>query len=394
MSRPELTDATNGAYLLDRVQAALQRYVSMPNRWAYIAVALYIVYTHAAENFQHAPRLLVTSAEKRSGKSRVLDIVTALCCNALVAANATVAAIFRSLGEGPRTVVLDEADTIFGTKIKAEQNEDLRGLINAGFMQGTPVLRTVGPNHVPTEFPVFAPVVMAAIGTLPDTIQDRAINVRMRRRKPSEQVQPYRIRRDLPPLLELRREISTWIGSISEAIAEAEPDNPLEDRAADLWEPLLAVADAAGGQWPILARQAARALTKSAAEDDAESSEGHELLIDLREIYRERDSLHRKTDFVPSNELVESLNRMDHSLWSESPLTPRRLATLLRPYGLRAKPKGGKVRGYEFAPMQDVFERYLAVPSAEASYVSSSASDQRSEDDASEQHDTLNRHTA
>lgn len=383
----------HGAALLDRVLEAFKRYVHLPSRWAYVAVALYVAYTHSASAFQYAPRLLFTSAEKRSGKSRGLDIVTALSAHPLVAANATVAAIFRSLGKGPRTIVLDEADTIFGTKIKAEQNEDLRGLINAGFMQGTPVLRTVGPQHEPVEFPVFAPVVMAAIGNLPDTIQDRAINIRMRRRKPSEHVQPYRLRRDQPGLEQLRGEISEWMHTIVEDLQSAYPETPLEDRAADLWEPLLAVADAAGGQWPTLARQAALALTKNAAEDDSESSAGHELLLDLQEVYRERTALHMSIDFVASGVLVEALNRLDDSLWKEAPLSARKLSDLLRPYGVRPI-STGKLRGYRIEPLQDAFERYLSIQVSQPSEPSEPAQTQGSSADGSRPADTSNRQSA
>ncbi|QAY63730.1 hypothetical protein ET495_11270 [Xylanimonas allomyrinae] len=138
----------DGDALLERVFDVIARYTVQPSAHAYVALALYAAYTHAAGVFDYAPRLLLTSAEKRSGKTRTMEVVGNLCHAPLFAANATVAALFRSL-DTPRTVLFDEADTIFGTKIKAEQNEDLRGLINAGFQRGTPVLRTVGPNHTP-----------------------------------------------------------------------------------------------------------------------------------------------------------------------------------------------------------------------------------------------------
>src|SRR5699024_11116945 len=172
-----------------------------------------------------------------------------------------------------RTVLFDEADTIFGSRIKAEQNEDLRGLINSGFQRGYPVLRTVGPNHTPTEFYVFAPVVMAAIGRLPDTITDRAVNIRLRRRKPSGPVSPFRLSRDLPGLTEVREQLAEWVNENRPALEAAEPETPLDDRAADLWEPLLTVAEVAGGRWPEQAREAAQYMTAEAAEADQDHSD-------------------------------------------------------------------------------------------------------------------------
>lgn len=377
----------DGAAILEDVESAFRRFTILPTPATYPAIALYVAYTHAAGVFQYAPRLLVTSAEKRSGKSRVLDIVTALAFDPLVAANATVAAIFRSLGDRPRTVVFDEADTIFGTQIKAEQNEDLRGLINAGFMRGTPVLRTTGPTHAPTEFDVFAPVVMAAIGALPDTITDRAVNIRMKRRRATETVRPYRLRRDRPALHDLRDRLSEWVSSVTAQLEDAYPETPLEDRAADLWEPLIAVADAAGGRWPAAARAAAVELTKSAAEADTESSPGLELLHDLRVLL----DLHR-SDFLPSKQLAQGLESLEDSRWRETGMSARRLSDMLKPYGVRPRQDPSRtVRGYARITLQDTFDRYLAAPVSEPSEPSRSAPASGTRPDTSPPPDTSNR---
>lgn len=343
-----------GADLLEAAREAFDRYTIQTAGHVYDALALYVAYTHGAEAFHYAPRLLLTSAEKRSGKTRTMEIAICLSRDPLVAANATVPAIFRSIGDRHRTLFFDEADTIFGTKIKAEMNEDLRGLINAGFQRGTPVLRTVGPQHVPTEFETFSPVVMAAIGNLPDTIVDRAVNVRLRRRKPTETVSPFRASRHEAPLLDLREALAEWIGQHLDELRDAEPETPLEDRAADLWEPLLAVADLAGGTWPARARSAAVAMTREAAEGDSESSEGMELLRDASSILTMI-----KSDFIPTKVLLEHLRNIEDSRWLEDNLTGRRLSMLLAPYGIVPR-SNGSVRGYPRARFNDAFERYLS----------------------------------
>jgi hypothetical protein len=169
------------------------------------AIVLWIAATHALPALPAAPRLVITSAVKLSGKSRVLDIVEGLVRNPLVTVNATVAAIFRSLGgEHPRVLIFDEADTIVGSPRAAEQYEDRRGLLNAGFQRGKPTLRCVGPTQVPTPFDTFAMVAMAGIGRVPDPIRGRAVNIRMRRRKAGEKVRRFRERRDRPALDEIR----------------------------------------------------------------------------------------------------------------------------------------------------------------------------------------------
>lgn len=353
----------------------LRRFTVQQSNEAYWAIALYVVYTHASHLFQFAPRLLITSAEKRSGKTRTLEIVIALARDTLVAVNATVPAIFRSLGgDRPRTLAFDEVDTIFGTRTKAEQNEDLRGLINAGFQRGTPVLRTVGPNHEPTEFQTFAPAIMAGIGNMPDTIVDRAVNIRVRRRKNTETVEPYRIRLHEPELLEIRQALTEWIQGNEDQLRDVIPENPLEDRAADLWEPLLAVADLAGGQWPIKARQAARKLAGDAAEDDQHQSDGLELLADLRQVLT-----HQRSSHVQSTLLLAALKGLDDSRWLEDGLTGRRLADLLKPYQITpVRMPSGNGRGYRRETLEDVFSRYLPTTVPELTEVTGSASNQRS----------------
>lgn len=353
----------DGADLLEQVREKFTRYTVQSSRHAYIALTLYCAYTHAARAFDYAPRLLLTSAEKRSGKTRTLEIIVNLGRHPLVAANATVAAIFRSIDpESPRVLIFDEADTIFGTQFKAELNEDLRGLINAGFQKGTPVLRTVGPTHTPTEFSTFSPVVMAAIGTLPDTITDRAVNLRLRRRKASEQVSQFRSSRNSPELLALRDDVAAWVEENMEELQAAQPDTPLEDRAADLWEPLLAIADVAGGEWPTVARAAAKALVAEAAEADDDHSINLELLRDIRQVTE-----HHRGDFIQSNALLTLLTSMEDSRWKEDALTGRRVSDLLKPYGIapRRAPSGNG-RGYVLAKFTDAFERYLSTPTTEA----------------------------
>lgn len=117
---------------------------------------------------------MVRSAEKRSGNSRLLEVIDCTCHRPLWAVNATVAAIFRSLGgDHPPTLLLDEADALFGSKKVAENNEDLRGLLNAGHQRGLRVLRTLGPKQEPCEFATFAVAALAGIGAMPYTIEDR-----------------------------------------------------------------------------------------------------------------------------------------------------------------------------------------------------------------------------
>lgn len=352
---PDPWDDSDGAALLDDLHATLLRYVVFPDAHAAVAVALWIVATHAVSAFQHAPRLGIKSPQKRCGKSRLLDIIAGTCHQPLMSINATVPAIFRSIGgEHPPTLIIDEADTLFGTKRAAEQNEDLRALLNAGHQRGRPALRCVGPSQIPTEFSTFAMAALAGIGDLPDTITDRAVNITMRRRTPGERVSQFRTRRDGPVLEALQTRLAAWAIGQLPTLTDAEPELPVEDRAADTWEPLVAVADAAGGPWPQLARAACKALAEGAADDDEEGSAGTRLLADIKRVF-----IAKGASFLASSDLVTALRALEESPWNDYEFNARKLAERVRQYGVRpGRDTTGTVRGYSLESLEDAFRRY------------------------------------
>ena len=101
----------DGAELLDDLHDTATGYVAFPDDHAAAAVTLWISTTHVLPAFEFAPRLAITSPEKRCGKTRLLDIIGGACHRPLATADATVAAIFRSLGgDHPPTLIIDEVD--------------------------------------------------------------------------------------------------------------------------------------------------------------------------------------------------------------------------------------------------------------------------------------------
>lgn len=359
------TAATDtGAAILDELHKVLTRYVIFGDRHAAEAITLWIACTHALPAFEHAPRLVLTSPEKRCAKSRTLDIITGTCHNPLASVNATVAAVFRSLdGEHPPTLIIDEADTLFGSKRSAEHNEDLRALLNAGHQRGRPVLRCVGPQLAPTKFPTFAMAALAGIGSMPDTITDRAINVTMRRRAPHEKVDHFRSRRDGPTLEAIRDRVAPWCAEHLDQLTNAEPPMPVEDRAADTWEPLIAIADAAGGHWRETARTACRAMVAAAHAADQDHSLRVKLLADIRDTF-----LIKNTEFMASTQLIDELRNIQESPWGEFGLSARKLAAQLKDFGVHPRHDiTGRCRGYYLADLTDAFCRYLPQEPSEPS---------------------------
>src|ERR1019366_3232444 len=179
---PETVD---GAELLDDIVSAVKRYLVLLEGYAEI-LALWVVHTHVFDCFGHSPRLAITSAEKRCGKTTTLDILAELVARPLPTSNATTAAIFRTIEKAKPTLLIDEADTFL------KDNEELRGVLNAGHRRGGQIIRTVGDDHEPRQFSTWTPAAIAMIGRLPDTLEDRSVGCSMRRRKVSERVQSFR----------------------------------------------------------------------------------------------------------------------------------------------------------------------------------------------------------
>jgi Protein of unknown function (DUF3631) len=244
-----------------------------------------------------------------------------------------------------------------GTKRAAENNEDLRALLNAGFQRDRPAWRCVGPLQIPTAFNTFAMAALAGIGRPPDTITDRGLGIDLKRRGPGENVAPFRMRRDGPTLDKLRKRINTWARDPEriKALTDAVPIMPIgiEDRAADAWEPMLAIADAAGDDWPKLARAACRALSESA--DDADEDLGTLLLQDIRQVFADAHE-----SFLASKVLVRELREIEESPWGDDDLTASKLARDLKVFGVTPGFNSAKtVRGYKLDAFRDAFRRYL-----------------------------------
>lgn len=177
----------------------------------------------------------------------------------MVAVNASASALFRAVSgrEGRPTILFDEIDTVFGPA--AGENEQLRGFLNAGHGRSGVMWRCVGDgsNQQVQEFPSFYGVAVAGLGSLRDTILTRSVIVRMRRRAPNERVEPFRQRIHEKEGHALRDRLAAWAESVRHLVDGVFPELPegISDRPADVWEPLLAIADAAGGAWPQPRRQ-------------------------------------------------------------------------------------------------------------------------------------------
>ena len=286
----------------------------------------------------------------------MLGLLQTLCCKPLSAANITAAAMFRTIELAKPTLLIDEADTFIS------DNEELRGVVNSGHANTGGVVRTVGDDHEPRLFSTFAPAAIAGIGRLPATITDRSVIITMRRKLASETVQRLKIAS--PEYQRLPGQLARFIEDVGHRLVAAEPDVPetLNDRQADGWRALLAIADAAGGHWPMMAREAAVGLCAT-PEAEAESK-GAMLLEDIRSAFG------RLGDEVASADLCNALAELEDRPWPEwkagKPITPKQLASMLSRLQHPARRRLGR-RRTRVRPPKDIPPSSLPTPSADTS---------------------------
>jgi hypothetical protein len=358
-----------GTELLDQVETFVRRFVVFASEVQVVAVVLWVLHTWCFEAAETTPYLHVSSPEKRSGKSRLLEVLAQLARSALQAANMTAAALYRSIGDPAPAVLFDEVQELFGRGADDDQRQ-LRACLNSGYRLGGAARRCVGEGAKQTvaEFPTFCPKVLAGTGSLPDMLADRAIPIRLQRKTRGERVERFRIRRIRGEAEALRRRLAGWAQVAVPVLRDAEPELPdqLDDRAQDCWEPLLALAELAAGDWPKRARAAAVEL--AGGDRQADPSTGTLLLGHCREAFADEH-----TDRLATARLLELLCARDDGPWAEwwakhlhdagqVKVAAARLAKLLGPFAIAPKVldfEGRKARGYTLSAFGDAFGRYL-----------------------------------
>jgi hypothetical protein len=390
-------EPVDGKALLDELEAELNRFVVLA-RWVAETLALWVVHTYAFQLRQVATYIGVESPEKRCGKTTLLTVLCELVNRPVIASNISSPAFFRVIEEKAPTLLIDEADTVL------QRNKELKGILNSGYAKrtayvirmtptrpkargsngtGVSVEETNGERAMATEdgaeggaglqlgrFSCWCPKAIATIKHLPETLQDRCIVIPMQRKTSMEKCERLR---NLDGS-ELRRKCARFVIDHAEEIARARPEVPgdLNDRAGDIWEPLLALAELAGGDWREKARQAALGLTAKAQEETPVSA----LLLDLMVLFVKRECAEgnkwMKTDGgvrIFSRDVVAWLNASEERPWMVmrrgKEVTERWLSQQLSAYGIRPRTVwigDLSAKGYMADDFDDVFRRYISKP--------------------------------
>lgn len=342
--------------LLDSIEQIFNRTLVFHSEHEAKAIALWVVHTYCLDAATVSPILYISSPEKRCGKSTLLSVLQKLINRPLVASNITAAALFRSIEKFQPTLVIDEGDTFI------EGNEELRGVINSGHTRALAyTLRCVGDEHEPTRFCTWGAKVIAGIGHLPETIEDRSIIIQLRRKLLSEKKEKLRNISD-SIFHDLARKCVRFKNDNLSILAAKNPEIPetLNDRAADNWIPLLAIAELAGGNWIKSALDAAKHLCGLEQEP---ISTGAELLNDIRNIFDDK-----RIDRLSTRVLLGALHSVEEAPWRTynrgKPLSARQLAKRLKEYKIHSKdmrlaPSNKNLKGYCLEDFQEAFSRYI-----------------------------------
>ena len=346
-------ESVNGSEVLHELAEVFSRYIALPGG-APDALALWCAHTHAFDEFVCSPRLNISSPDKQCGKTTLRDVVGMFVPRALETENLSVAVLFRITESHKPTLLADECDAWL------RENEELRGLLNAGHRRGGKALRCEGEGNEVRAFSVFAPAVLCGIGSLPGTLHDRSIVIRLARAKPGEVCERFDSRRTQREK-ELASKLARFCTDNRTLFGTSDPELPagVFNRLADNWRPLFAVAEIAGGEWP---RRVASAFAQLSSRDDMDAQGlGVMLLTDIQKVFEDVQS-----DRLFSKELVARLCSMTDRTWPEAhrgrPITEAWLARRLRPFDIRSSDLRigpNHAKGYERTDFAEAFDRYL-----------------------------------
>ncbi len=350
--------------LLDQIADLARRYIFLPEHVPEV-LALWIAHTWVPDASEFTPYLLIISPVRECGKSTTLELLAQLVYRPQLSGGITAAALYRRIDRHRPTILLDELDT----RLRGDGGEALRGVLNTGFQRSGRVTLCVGDEHEAKDFSTFGPKALAGIGRPWDTVESRSIKISLSRASRHQlgrlsKIRGDRIASECEPF---RQKLSRVADDRRGELRDADPETPpsLSARQADVWRPLFAIADVAGGRWPDAARAAAVAFGSSTWD---ETDFGLVMLEDVRSLFDKE-----RTEFLNSTQVVDALIQREDRPWPEyrhgQPISTRSVASLLGRFGVKpeqsrisqtdASGKSRPIRGYSRSKLQPIFDTYL-----------------------------------
>lgn len=345
--------AVDGAAAADEIYGIINQHIACTDAVA-IATTLWIFFTWVVEASHIAPIAWINAPEKRCGKSQLLTLISLMSKRSLPTSNITAAALFRCVEKYNPTLVIDEVDTFI------KDNEDLRGILNAGYSRDNPyIIRCSGDDNEPKEFFVYGAKALSGIGKIPSTIMDRSISLTLRRKHNHERRDRVRdLSRDTTDTIKAK--LARWSDDNIAAVKDTKVMLPesINDRMQDNWEILLKIAQLLGEDWLNRAHKAC--IDISGIEHD-EPSLNEQLLIDIKQIFEQK-----KATRIFSEDLLTALCSDPEMNWATynrgQPIKQRQLANRLKEYKISSKSiriGQDNRKGYDIADFKDTFKRYI-----------------------------------
>ncbi|MDI1360861.1 DUF3631 domain-containing protein [Methylotenera sp.] len=349
----------NPAQLLDDITSTIQRFIVLDKHQAQVA-SLWICACWFIDVIDCAPIALINAPERACGKTQLLTVLARLAPRTAQASGISPSVLFRMIEAYQPTLFIDEVETVL------KENEELRGLINAGHTRDSAyVWRSVakGDDFEPKRFTVWGMKAIAGINAikLAETVTSRSIVFELRRKTASEKVE--RLRHAEAGLFEtLASKLARFAEDHVSEVQQARPVLPdaLGDREQDNFEPLLQIASVAGDHWPDTALNAALRLSGAT---QTPISSANELLADIQEVFEAKRVIKLTT-----TELINALCEDTEKSWATynrgNQLSPKQLSNKLKDYGITSKTirinAYETAKGFECDQFNDAFARYLS----------------------------------
>lgn len=353
----------DGAVLLDDVRHHISRFWVASSDAALDLVVTWIAGTHATDLnnrmvFETYPHLFFGSKTPASGKSTALKMAQLLSARGEMVSDPTAPALLALIDTERAALMLDEMDTLAGS---GGFGRSTRTILLESYKKSGAIVRGNRGNASGVKRTLcYAPVAMAGMwqnwisNPQLEALRTRTIMIPCVARRSGQNVEPYRARLHERDFRALQAGLAKWGSRNADALEEAWPQAPegMEDRDAELVEPLLAVADAAGGDWPERIRTAVKVLLRNEADEDEESeptTPREMLLADLSLVFHE--------ERLASREIVARLSALPGSPWRRYPspqAAGKEIAHILAGADVKPRPvwlDGMTVRGYDRADL-------------------------------------------
>jgi hypothetical protein len=351
------------AALLHETERFISRFLVLP-KFTLLPLSLWVLGTHLYNIFDSYAYLVITSATPRCGKTRVLEVLYLLCANPERTSNISEAALFRLIQRLQPTLFLDEMEQI---RERGERAQIVRNLLNAGNRRDAIAIRCGEAGKTIERYRVYCPKALAAIGSLPDTISDRSIQIHMQRRTSDEKIERFLFRRAKSQARKIRKQIAVWTKqqhhTVHDTYSRAPDLDFLEDRDAESWGPLFSILAVVDPTRLTELRNCAQTLCGQKRDDAADEHLAVHLILDVDAV------LHDDERHISSADLLSRLREIEDSPWSDPAFDTRQLTKKLRTFGLKTKPVrlgDATPRRYVVVEIREHTRRYKAASPATA----------------------------